>query len=258
MLRSDQDNAILYLDHSPENKAYFLKLGEKVVNGLEACGFVKCPGEIMASNPKWCASMEDWENHFYNWVYTPEPQALMHASIFFDFRPVYGDFSLADALKTFVFDKMEAQSIFVTHFANNALLNPPPLSFFNNFIVEKGGDYSKQFDIKARAMMPLADAARVLTYDAKIMNYESTFDRFTTLGKQHSEWEKLFEDAATAYKKLMQIRGLEGLSNGNSGRFIQIENLNKLEKQTLKNIFGVISRVQKLLKTRFKTDYIRY
>ena len=51
---SDQDNALLIADHmKPEDDAYFAALARIVNDGLNACGYVYCPGNVMASNPKW-------------------------------------------------------------------------------------------------------------------------------------------------------------------------------------------------------------
>ena len=57
---------------------------------LDACGFPLCGGQVMASNPAWCLSLDEWKRQFGNWISVPEPEALLNASIFFDFRPLYG------------------------------------------------------------------------------------------------------------------------------------------------------------------------
>ena len=50
---SDQDNALLISDEmQPEHDAYFAQLTQFVSDGLNACGFVYCPGDAMATNPK--------------------------------------------------------------------------------------------------------------------------------------------------------------------------------------------------------------
>ncbi|MGM8891988.1 DUF294 nucleotidyltransferase-like domain-containing protein, partial [Psychrobacter sp. 1Y1] len=94
---SDQDNGLL-LAHEPDEAAqgYFDALSHAVCKGLDECGYIYCPGDIMAQNPKWRMSLEKWQHVFNRWVNTPEPKALMHASIFFDMRSVYGPKTLFD------------------------------------------------------------------------------------------------------------------------------------------------------------------
>jgi len=261
LLRTDQDNAILYETPPPTQtdaaKTYFLALGEKVTQTLIACGFKKCPADIMANNPKWCQPLSGWQEYFQHWILSPEPMALMHSTIFFDFRPVYGETQLADDLKSFILEKVVAGRGFIQFLAKNALQNPPPLSFFRNFIVESSGKHANEFDIKSRSMMPLCDAARVLCYDLQIQESLSTYERFEKIAEKEPALKELAMESAMAYEILMRMRAANGLKNENSGRYINPDNLNKLERQTLRNIFKTIERLQSTLNLRYQLDYIR-
>ena len=128
----------------------------------------------MASNPKWNQPVDGWKRYFTDWIREPENIAVMHSNIFFDFRPVHGDQDLAAELKNHIFEHVDANRMFLAFLARSAVQNPPPLSFFRNVVVERSGEHRDAFDIKARAMTPLADAARVLVYDYGINIYGST------------------------------------------------------------------------------------
>lgn len=261
LLRTDQDNAILYEDPPRQDAervhAFFLALGRKVTAVLQHCGFVKCPADVMASNPVWCQPLSVWKGYFSKWIVTPEPKAVMHSTIFFDFRPVFGQAKLAAELKQEIFSLIGRNRAFLNFFAKNALQNPPPLGFFRNFLVEKSRDHANEFDIKARAMMPLSDAARVLSYELKIQEYFSTAERFKRIGGLVSGMKDLADEAAAGYEFLMRLRAVNGLSDNTSGRYIKPETLNKIERQTLRNVFSTIEKVQKTLNLRFQLDYIR-
>ncbi|MBN1278844.1 MAG: CBS domain-containing protein [Chlorobiaceae bacterium] len=261
LLRTDQDNALLYADppsgREKETHAYFVALGRKVTGMLEQSGFVLCPAEVMASNDEWCQPISVWIGYFSRWILTPEPKALMNATIFFDFRPVYGDTTLAAELKKGIFEEMSRGRGFLEFFAKNALQNPPPLGFFRNFLVEKSRDHANEFDIKSRAMMPLSDAARLLIYEQKIPDYLSTVERFQKLADLLPAEKDLCLEAAAAYEFLMRLRVVNGLEQGGSGRYIKPESLNKIDRQMLRNVFSTIGQVQKTLNMRFQLDYIR-
>lgn len=261
LLRTDQDNALLYAD-PPEGRAedvhaYFIALGRKVTGILEESGFALCPAAVMASNEEWCQPVSVWKRYFGRWILTPEPKALMNATIFFDFRPVYGDEALAAELKKGIFEEMARGRGFLEFFAKNALQNPPPLGFFRNFLVEKSRDHANEFDIKSRAMMPLSDAARVLAYEQKIPDYLSTVERYHRLADLLPPEKDLCLEAAAAYEFLMRLRVVNGLDQGTSGRYIKPESLNKIDRQMLRNVFTTIGQVQKTLNLRFQLDYIR-
>jgi len=261
LLRTDQDNAILY-DNPPSGeeeriKTYFLKLGEKVTQTLIDCGFKLCPADIMASNTAWNQSLSGWENVFEKWILSPDPKAVMHSTIFFDFRPVYGDVDLAEELKMFVLEMVQKGRGFLTFFAQNALQNPPPLSFFRNFIVESSGKHANEFDIKSRTMMPLCDGARLLAFELGVKDFLSTFERFEKIAAQEPQLAELAKESGMAYEILMRLRAQNGLRNQNSGRYINPKALNKLERQALRNIFKTIETLQSTINLRYQLDYLR-
>ncbi len=261
ILRTDIDNALVYADPPAalreKTAAYFLELGQRVNAILIHCGFEACPAGIMASNPELCMPVSKWERRFSQWIQEPDPEALLKASIYFDFRPVAGEEKLAHRLKEFIFDQINRSGGFLNFFARNALQNPPPLSFFRNFVVEKSGSHKDEFDIKARAMLPLTDAARVLAFEFKIKDYLSTAERFQYIAKSDPALSSICQDAAQAYEVLMRIRAREGFERNHSGRYIDINSLNKLERQTLRNIFKIIEEVQSMLQARFQLNYMR-
>lgn len=256
LLRTDQDNALVFED-VPEaeldnTKIYFLGLAKRVTVILNHCGFDFCPANMMASNPNWCLSLSEWKNQFTNWILTPTEKNVMYGTIFFDFRPISGAMHLAEALAEHIFKVLDKESKFLTFLAKNALKNPPPLTFFRNFMVEKSGEHKNEFDIKGRAMMPLADAARLLILSAKQTRINNTFHRFDHLATLEPQNKELFEQAADAYEILVRYRALQGLKNQNNGRYINPTELTKMERLNLRNAFRPINDLQELLKIRFR------
>ncbi|MBB1268030.1 DUF294 nucleotidyltransferase-like domain-containing protein [Shewanella sp. SR44-3] len=159
---SDQDNGLLLAEEPDEfAAAYFDKLSHGVCKGLDACGYVYCPGGIMAQNPTWRMSLKKWQQRFSGWVNTPEPKALMHASIFFDMRAVFGPGSLFDALQDTVLAETQGNDIFLAGMAANALTESPPLGFFRKFVLERDGSEVKGMDLKHKGSALINDIARV-------------------------------------------------------------------------------------------------
>ncbi len=103
-LYTDQDNGIIFDVPAGEDptalRETFLPFAQAVNTKLDACGFTLCKGDIMAGNPQWCLSLAEWKSCFAHWMDQAQPQALLNAAIFFDFRHLHGDESLADALRT--------------------------------------------------------------------------------------------------------------------------------------------------------------
>ncbi|MEM6316643.1 MAG: DUF294 nucleotidyltransferase-like domain-containing protein [Bacteroidota bacterium] len=260
LLRTDQDNALVFRDvpeaDYPSTKEYFLAFAKKVTVILNHCGFDFCSGDMMASNPNWCLSLSEWKAQFSQWILTPTEQNIMYCSIFFDFRPLFGQIEMSEILANHIFDQLEEGATFLALLAKSALENPVPLTFFRNFVVERGGEHKDEFDIKRRAMMPLADAARLLILAAKQPRINNTFRRFDHLATLEPRNKELFEQAADAYEILIRYRALQGLKNKDSGRYINPSDLTKMERLNLRNSFRPINDLQDLLKVRFRLNLI--
>ncbi len=160
--RSDQDNALVLDDSATDaDDGYFEALARIVNDGLDACGYVYCPGDVMASNPKWRKPLEVWKKYFNNWITVPEEKALMHANIFFDLRCVYGDTGLVETLKESIRTDAKRNELFLALMAKNAMNFQPPLGFFRQFVLEKSGEHKNTLDIKKHGIMPIVEIARI-------------------------------------------------------------------------------------------------
>jgi len=261
LVRTDQDNALVYADPPPDHtesyRTYFLKLAEGVVSILEQAGFERCPAEMMASNPDWCQPLSAWKERFSQWIRTPEPKAVMLSTIFFDFRAVYGDRSLATELADHIHGDIAQGALFLPMLAANALQNPPPLSFFRGLVVERSGEHKDRFDLKARALMPLVDAARVLGLGKGLRGINNTGERFRWMAAQEPEQSELYLEAAKAFDILLRYRAESGFREGDSGRFIEPDKLDRIQRQILRNAFEPIAEVQEVVKVRFRIDQLR-
>jgi CBS domain-containing protein len=255
LLMTDQDNALVFEDVPSEKyqptKQYFLQLSKKVTEKLNVIGFEYCPADMMASNPKWCLSLSEWKNQFDSWIKTPTEDAMMMCTIFFDFDLVFGDKKLVNEMSESIFKSIESFEIFLNFLGRNALRNPPPIGFFRQFLVENDGEHKDQFDIKSRALMPLVDAARLLILSHHIKDKNNTISRFKKLAKAEPKNEDLYLSCVDSFKILLQFRTQQGLTNNDSGRYVDLNKLSKSEKLSLKGCFKPIKDVQELLNIRY-------
>ena len=257
LLPSDQDHALLFEDPDPRLlesvRAAFLQYARRMQQGLEAMGFVACPAQMMASNPQWCLSLSEWKAQFSRWLAEPNPRAVMMTTIFFDFRPVVGESALAEQLRAHIAAELPRAGLYLSALAKNACENPPPLGFFRQFMVEKDGEHRPHFDLKARAMMPLADAARVLWLQHGLPAAYSTPERFEAMARLEPTQEQLYHEAARSYEVLLRYRALAAAS----GQPLDPEKLSKIDRQLLRSSFQPIHDLQELLQVRFQTSWLR-
>jgi CBS domain-containing protein len=257
--KTDQDNAILYADpvddaQRREAEEYFAAFARKAIDHLVNCGYPLCPGEIMAVNPKWCQPASVWKEYFANWVSAPDPQELLHATIFFDFRAGYGKASLAEDLRQHLNTISRQQEIYLLHLARECMSGRAPLSFFKNFIVEKDGEHINKLDIKRQGLTPFVNFARVLALKHGVKE-TNTLARLHVLSKEKVISEELWSIAVEAYEMQMQLRLIHQLNQIEVGtlpdNYIDPGELSDLEKRMLRDSFEVIERLHSVLKTIF-------
>lgn len=259
LLMTDQDNFLLFEDVPEKDydkvKSYFLQLAERVTKTLNKIGYEYCPANMMASNPQWCKSLTDWKKQFNLWINAPGDNGILMCSIFFDYDLVYGDEFLVEKLTQNIFDNTHKNELFYAYLGSDAIKSPPPLGFFKQFIVENDGENKDSFDIKARALMPMIDAGRLLALNKELRNVNNTYLRFKKLAEIEPQNEDLYLACADAFLAILTFRTKEGLQNGNSGRYLNLKELSKLDKVKLKNTFSPIQGIQELIKTRFQLTY---
>ena len=258
-LVSDQDNGIIYQDlENDKDKAsaaeYFGQLAELVCNQLNAAGYKFCDGECMAKNPKWCQSLLNWKKYFHNWIYQGSHEDLLHSSIFFDFRGVWGDLDLTHNLKSFLLDSVEKRSGFLRHLTENALSFKPPIGLFGKLLVESKGEHKDAFNIKW-AMQPIVDLARVYSLKHGIVQ-TNTLTRLFRLYTKHVFTNKQYIDLVQSYNYVMHLRFLRQITTivdeeKQPDNYINPNNLSYLDKAMLKEVFKKIELFQKNLKAEF-------
>lgn len=160
-LNTDQDNGIIFCLKDGMDadalRAVMLPFAKRVNLALAECGFPLCNGEVMASNPKWCLSLVEWKATFANWIDHGAPMDLLHATIFFDFRPLYGAERLAGELRNWLREAAKKNTRFLHQLAVNALRNRPPLGLVRDFVTGEG----HTLDLKLNGITPFVDAARI-------------------------------------------------------------------------------------------------
>jgi len=158
---SDQDNGLIFNASDAREaealRAIFLPFAQEVNQRLADCGFKLCSGQIMAGNPAWCLSYDEWRQQFIDWVRRPEPTALLNASIFFDLQPLFGQLELGEKLRTLLLSMTTDTPSFLHLMAANALQADVPLNFRGEVVAEKG----ELLDLKKYGSRIFVDAGRI-------------------------------------------------------------------------------------------------
>lgn len=255
---TDQDNGIVFVCPEGEDetalKARFLAFARAVNEDLDRCGFPLCKGNIMASNPQWCLTLTGWKDQFTQWILVPQPEALLNATIFFDFRALYGRSELADQMRRHLLAQAAANPIFLRAMAHNALDVEPPLGKLRDFVTDLEPDHPGKIDLKKYGIRIFVDVARIYALAAGVHNTNS-IQRLRLAAQRLSIREEEINAVLEGldFIQLLRLRHqyLEGEPGRQGDNLINPDQLNELDRRILKESF----RQARKLQTRLKLDY---
>jgi CBS domain-containing protein len=255
-LGTDQDNGLVFSasddGEARQLRELFLPFARAVNEGLAECGFPLCDGGVMAGNPRWCLSRAEWLESFSGWVRTPEPEALLNAAIFFDFRPLHGDAGLATDLRRAVSDLTRGNEIFLRMMTVNALAASPPLGRLRDFAIapEAGGS----IDLKKFGSRIFVDAARILALGAG-MAATGSAERLRAVAGAGVVSAADAEAWIHAFHAVQGIRlAVQTAAEGVPGNLVDPSRLNDFDRRILLEGLRQARTMQQLLRARYHIE----
>ncbi|MHB1186114.1 DUF294 nucleotidyltransferase-like domain-containing protein [Thiobacillus sp.] len=253
-LATDQDNALIFAAADDTQREALLAFALRVNHRLDACGFPLCKGGIMASNPQWCLSLADWQQQFTQWIDHGSPEALLHASIFFDFRALTGDVALALDLRAWLNRAAQKNPRFLHQMAGNALRNRPPLGLVRDFVLSDNDAHPHTIDLKLNGATPFVDAARIFALAAGSPQTNTAKRLREAAHALHipdtelADWNRAFH-----FLQLLRLRHQHGQQRAGQtpDNHINPDTLNPLDRRILKEALRQARKVQ----ARLAMDY---
>jgi CBS domain-containing protein len=258
--KTDQDNGLIYQDPEDEwqrkaAKEYFTRLTAFIRAALERCGYPPCEGGYMASNLRWRQSLADWKRDFEEWITDPDQKSASDALIFFDMRPIAGNFSLFEELRGWTRELLTGAGFFKSLLAYVSIGHKPPLGFFRGFVLQRSGEHKHEFDLKLNGTGPIVNAARLFAVDADL-EQTNTIDRLSALQSAGYGDTKLLQALQEAVEFLMMLRlqcQTEQVSSGKPvSNYVNPDSLTSLQKGALKQSFQAVAHAQSVIRSRFE------
>jgi CBS domain-containing protein len=254
-LSTDQDNGLVFAagdGQAATLRAAFLPFATEVNKRLDACGFPLCKGNVMASNPELCLSLEEWRQRYNGWLRSNSPQALLNATIYFDFRPLYGDESLTDELAAWLRTNVPGATLFLRFMAENAVSVKPPLGMIRDFTFDVSTEFPHTIDLKTCGTRLFVDAARILAL-ANGITATSTPQRLRAAAEQGKVGRDDINAIIDGFHFMQQLRLRQQQARTPMGMANRVdpEKLNELDRFVLKEAFKQARKLQ----GRIQMDY---
>ena len=253
-IATDQDNALILMDSELVNKERYLAFANEVNHALDQCGYPLCKGHIMANNPELCLSQTEWLQRFERWIEQGNPEDLLKASIFFDFRALAGNESLLNPLRDYVVKHAQATPRFIKLLTENSLASKVPFNWFGS-LETKELDGKKIIDIKMQGTAIVVDAARIYSL-ANGIAAVNTRERLAAVGRalKVSEADSMGWIASFEYLQTLRLAAqIDGHALGGNPNAIDVEQLNSVDKTILRESLSKVRNLQQHL----ELDYVR-
>lgn len=238
-------------DLAEETKAYYSTLFSKVSAKMKACGLQLRANETDTNSNSLCKPLSEWKSFYADLIRDPIINAIYTAREYFDIQNVYGDQELVQELKNSILAELEREEAFIPVLANDTLSNLPPLTFYQDSIIESDGTLTQTLDVEQTALTPIVDAARVLALAGRDITTSNTVQRLTRSASSAHQHASILNDAIEAWRILAYHHAAAVISSDNSSTVIQPKRLSRFEQRLLKSAFDSTRRFIELISTTY-------
>ncbi|MGY6409570.1 MAG: DUF294 nucleotidyltransferase-like domain-containing protein [Alkalilacustris sp.] len=259
--RSDQDNCLVLDDgyDAALHGAYFAELARRVCDGLDACGYVHCPGGMMAMTDQWRQPLARWREYFRRWIDMPEPEAMMLTGVFLDQRCVHGRADLVAGLRAEVVARAQANKGFLAALAANALQRKPPLNWRGRLALIKEGAHGGTIDLKMHGIVPIVDMARYYAFSAgsEAVNTRERLEQAAARGKLTEAQARDLLDALDFLSGLRLQHQARRMAGGlDADNYLDPAELSNFERGHLLEAFRLIARMQSVVAEAYPVNLL--
>jgi len=253
ILRTDQDNGLIIRDGSAKDFAAEMAQLNAYLGQL---GFPDCPGNIMVVNPQWRRPFSAYRSQIDGWIGSMDEGALQSLNIFLDAQCVAGNAALLETAKDYLFERFEGRGDVLAHMAKAALSFETPLSLFSGLVVARS--HGSTLNLKKGGIFAIVHGIRVLALQKKI-RATNTFERIKQLNNAGLFDKRFATEMMEAYDTLLSIRLRARLAHTGEGwelNEVAPGELDKLERDLLKDSFKVVNAFKKLLTYHFHLNMV--
>jgi len=212
----------------------------RITAALSECGYL--PGaEAEHDLSFYVATGDEWARRYLGWIRNPVIEGMQRNRALFDLRHVWGPGQWPAQWLTSVRDSVDRDILQIL--AHDCLAELPPLSFYEESVVEHSGEVTGVFRLQRNVLQPLVDLGRVFGMAALNVMGTSTLERFAAARRLLPEHERIFREASEALGVVLWQQGRVGLSQGTIGAELPPSAMSRNDRHLLKSTFPVIQRL---------------
>ena len=258
-LSPDQDNGFV-LDNCPDADhtridAWFIELAERLTKDLDAIGFPFCRGYVMATNPVWRKTRDQWRQQILGWGRRRSTVALQLSDIFFDFRACAGRADFVTEMRANITAMLKSSPAFLRALEQEATRFGVALGWFGRLLTEKEKpEHKGEINLKHAGTMPLVTGIRLLAMRAGIEKV-GTLARIAALheaGVLNDDEQDYLSGAFAHITGLLLRRQIADFKGAREvGNYVRRDDLSERERDILVDSLKAIESFQDRIHSEF-------
>jgi CBS domain-containing protein len=239
ILKTDQDNALIVEDGLEWPNCQTVM--DELTHTLQQLGYPLCPGKVMVNNPKWVKTQQQWKSTVTSWIQGAKPEHVMDLAIMADAHAVAGNRDLLVEVSNHLHQLMKNKMLVLQEFTRPALQFSIPLTLFGNVKRNKEG-----LDIKGGGIFPIVHGIRALSLEYALSE-KNTFERIKQLQAKRILEPETADNLSEALKLFFKLRLSQQLSMHNSSNKIDLNHLERTERDLLRHSLHVVKKFKQFL-----------
>jgi len=220
---------------------------------LAECGYIPhaapdFDGKIL------CATVSTWQDRFSEWIREPIWTQMYRARPLFDLRLAWGDAGPWQRLEEAAREVIRTEPSFQKVLANDCMSELPPLTFFQDAVVDESGERTEVFALQLRALGPIVEVGRVFGIANQRVLGSSTLERLELARSRMPAQESIFREAIETLRVLLYLQARTGLRLHDSGADILPSQLSRLDRQALKSGFRAVHNLLQFTFNRLSVE----
>lgn len=255
-----QDYGLVYADVSKERvgqvREWFIGFARRLGDAMKRWGFDVRPYQNLGIGSEWCRSATEWRNTYDSWVRDPGSAGNGNFGRIFDLRAIQGESGFVRDLREVLWEGIKRNQNIMTFLAQDAAGRKPPLCFFRNTVMDRGGGSSEWLELEQQGIDPLVASIRILALEAHVAetNTLGRLKQAAEILKINAQLEDDLHEAFSYMTILMVSRYLETSSPSETMWRLAPSLLTASQRKILKDCFAVIETFRKLIARRVLGD----
>jgi len=256
LLSTDQDYGIVIenVKNGAEANEYYADVSGTFTQWLETIGFIRCPGEVMGTNPVWRKSLANWKLQLDYWIGEQVKHVGRFVTVFYDAIPIWGEDSLFRDLNDHAFELISRHHEILRILHEEESGHRVPTGLLGRFITERKGEHRGEFDIKRSGLLFVVEGVRILALRHGVRE-TATLKRISKLvdgGHIASDDGEYFEGA---YRFLLHFaldsQVTKAMEDEKIDTYVNPRRLSSRNQEMLRHAYKAVSTLQDVIASEF-------